>query len=60
MDDYDYDKNPVKLPKEAILDDNDDQFDEDLDQELAHFSCIFNLAPLESAKISLSVYLNVR
>ena len=58
LDDYDYSK--VKLPEEAIMKDNEDLLDSSLAQELVQFSCIFNLAPLESAKLSLSIYLNVR
>ena len=58
LDDYDYLK--VKLPEEAIMNDNEDLLDSSLAQELVQFSCIFNLAPLESAKLSISIYLNVR
>ena len=59
LDDYDYSK-PIKLPDEAILGANEDLLDASLDQEVVQFSCTFNLAPQESAKIALSVYLNVR
>ena len=58
LDDYDYSK--VKVPDEAILGANEDLLDASLDQEVVQFSCKFNLAPQESAKISLSMYLNVR
>ena len=60
MDDYDYSK--LKLPEEATLGPSDDTpFDQaSLKQEIVQFNCIFNLAPKESAKISVTLHLNVR
>jgi hypothetical protein len=60
MDDYDYSK--LKLPEEATLGPSDDTpFDPaSLKQEIVQFNCKFNLAPKESAKISVTLYLNVR
>ena len=60
LDDYDYSK--LKVPEDATLGPNDGMpFQQaSLKQEIVQFNCKFNLAPKESAKISIPLYLNVR
>ena len=60
LDDYDYSK--LKVPEEATQGPDDETLFEQasLTQEIVQFNCKFNLAPKESAKISVSLYLNVR